>query len=215
MKYSLKERSLTKDKIYYHGSPSGELKTGNIKTPEFFISEDFRYSVAYSLYVRTTFEGAEINCQNTGYIYEIKLKKDLDIFDANDEEDLSLLKEVVEDLTQDEIRVMKTRDFKYLKGGNVHSTRDLDIIAAIKALDFDGYYNDEDVGGTANYVRKLKTYANGSQGYDYFNDQTYEAYGSGICLFNPSNAIIVSKTETHDFLYHHDHLEVEDCFSWL
>lgn len=214
-KSRLQERTLTNDKVYYHGSPSGELKTGNIKTPEFFISEDFKYSVAYALHTRITLEGAEIDCTGTGYMYEVKLKKDLDIFDANVEEDLSMLQEVLEDLTSDEIRVMKTRDFKYLMGGNVHSDREAEIINAIKALGFDGYYNDEDVGGAAKNVRKLTTYADGSTGYDYYDDISYEAYGSGICLFDPSNAVIVSREEVHDFLYDHGRLEVEDCFSWF
>lgn len=202
------EKTYPANTEFYHGSWDTIEKIredGNI-----FVTDDLKYAIVYSrMYNRSRFDDKVLACASgAGFIYTLRLKKDLDIFDANNEDDLAALKAVYDvDPTQE--KILKEHDFLDLEHGGAIKREEL--INILKDLGFDGFYNNEEVGGTITDVKRKTDIIDTDDkgGYRYF-DGNFEAYGAGICIFDASNVEFIKAASTSEVLHDND-LKVEDC----
>lgn len=127
------------DKLY-HGSKNGELrKDENHKYNCLYVTPVFAYAAMYSTDSDSTH----------GCVFEMKPVRDLNIFDANDENVLEELKAKVEELNPENTLVnqLKWNDLKTKDWSTVcfrkDEIRDDLLLKAVKALGYDGYVNIE------------------------------------------------------------------------
>lgn len=127
------------DKLY-HGSHYGELK-GDEKHKYncLYVTPVFAYAALYS-----TDSDSEHGC-----VFEMQPVRDLNIFDANDENALNELKAKVEELNPENtlVRRIKWEDLKTKDWSTVcfkkDEVRDELLLKAVKDLGYDGYINHE------------------------------------------------------------------------
>lgn len=127
------------DKLY-HGSHYGELR-GDEKHKYncLYVTPVFAYAAMYS-----TDSDSEHGC-----VFEMQPVRDLNIFDANDENALNELKAKVEELNPENtlVRRIKWEDLKTKDWSTVcfkkDEVRDELLLKAVKELGYDGYINHE------------------------------------------------------------------------
>lgn len=124
----------------YHGSKNGELrKDEKHKYNCLYVTPVFAYAAMYSTDSDSTH----------GCVFEMKPVRDLNIFDANDENALEQLKAKVRELNPENTLVnqIKWNDLKTKDWSTVcfrrDKIRDDLLLKAVKALGYDGYVNTE------------------------------------------------------------------------
>lgn len=167
-------------KILYHGSQNGELLKGEKhKYSCLYCSTDFAYATLYS---------ADFENQH-GCVFVMRPVRDLKIFDARNEEDLSRLKQAYAE-TGNTVKI----DFDRLKDEDWSTVcmrqdnfRDTYILPLVKDLGYDGYFNFEWDSGIAD------CYAGGTAGCGLLNHEP--SYG----IFDENLLEIVDTKYYDDF----------------
>ena len=180
------------NKLYYHGNSEkdGKLRLGDkaYEGKGLYITTSPQYALAYTL-VGKYYSYP----RKKGFIYTIKIKKPLDIFNASNEEDVKRLEPYIP-LNSEDVDFLVNKDWwdfckrkpEEFQKGRYYDNWDRDsLITFIKDAGFDGYYNNEDW----KYTVKRK------------NGMThYHAIGSGLYIFDTSNLEIIKETDNETFM---------------
>lgn len=171
---------------FYRGYPEKYTFDNDHAT---FLSDTDKYAIVYAKMLKNS---TDIDINQESFIYEIKLKSDLNIFDANDESDLKKLLSKI-DLNDNQISILKNKDWLYLHDG-VNRGQIEDIL---KQLNYDGYKNNEFVSGMI-----------------LDSEYAYEAKGSGYCIFDASKLDIVDIYDADDYMAEKN-IFFEDCVYFI
>lgn len=180
------EKVYNANHTFYRGYP--EKYTFDDSHP-IFLSDTDKYAIVYAKMLK---ESTDVDLDQEGFIYEIKIKTDLSIFDANDESDLKKLLSKI-DLNDSQISILKNKDWLYLHNG-VNREK---IENILKQLGYDGYKNNEFVSGMI-----------------LGSENAYEAKGSGYCIFDPSKLSITEIYDADDYMAEKN-IFFEDCVYFI
>ncbi len=197
MNQKLFESIYLKNTIYFHGDTdtSEELILGQekYKGKGIYVTTSPSYALMYTLVSEKT---GKYSATRKGFIYSLKLKNDVNLFDAGNKEDLKRLSDSISsfvELSDDDIEMLRDKDWYFFMKRKPENQIDSkviywlkkDIIEWVRKAGFDGFYNNEDWKMFIKY-------------------EAYHAVGPGIYIFDTSNLEVIDKIDNREFAKEHN-----------
>lgn len=194
MNQKLFESIYFKNQIYFHGDTdeAEELILGREKYEGkgIYISTSPSYTLLYTL----VDSKGKYKASRKGFIYLLKLKNDVNLFNAGNEKDIEKLSNSINkftELTDKDIENLK-KDWCFFlkrKPENMINSKEIywskkDVIEWIKEAGFDGFINNEDW--------KI-----------WIKQELYHSTGPGIFIFNTTNLEVIDKIDNIEFAKEH------------